>query len=227
MPNGRHCLPMMLLPLLHGTSALSLLSPTPPRTSSLPPAQAAAEQAMLRATLTGSVERDAKAMSSLFRGCDTEIAPTPAKIIAGALPDDLPRGALLRNGPNTRPSTELPEDVQRGGWLDGDAMVHCIVLPEGGADVAPRYSRTHLLTEGFSKEEAAGRPLFDGSLVAPFGFPLLRGLLANGLRASQPQKDTANTAFLKLAHGRVLALMEQCLPCELRAYRDLAARPPD
>ena len=141
-----------------------------------------------------------------------------AKIVAGALPDDLPRGALLRNGPNTRPGVTLPQDVQRGGWLDGDALVHCIVLPEGDG-AAPRYSRAHLLTAGFAKEEAAGRPLFDGSLVAPYGFPLLRGLLANGLRAAQPQKDTANTAFLKLEGGRVLALMEQCLPCELSVDR--------
>ena len=77
------------------------------------------------------------------------------------------------------------------------------------------WSRSWLRTSGFAKEEAAGERLFDGSLVAPFGYKLLAGLAANAFRAAQPQKDTANTALLTLDGGRILALMEQHLPTEI------------
>jgi len=153
-------------------------------------------------------------MNDLFAPVRSEIPSAAAAIVQGALPADLPRGAVLKNGPNAN------HGDQTGGWLDGDSMVHCVVLPPIGSD--PCFSRTYLRTSGFAKEEAAGRRLFDGSLVAPRGWPLLWGLLCNAVRASQPQKDTANTAFLKLAGGggRVLGLMEQCLPCEFRVGRD-------
>lgn len=213
----------MLLLLLVGRAEGLVPTLVKPRAApaGLPSAQADAEARLVTATPTGSAESDRHAISSLFRGCDSEVAPTTATVIAGALPEDLPRGALLRNGPNTVPGARgpgTPGVSGRGGWLDGDAMVHCVVLPPDEAG-EPRFSRTHLRTAAFAKEEAAGRPLFDGSLVAPFGFPLLLGLLANGLRAAQPQKDTANTAFVKFAGGRLLALMEQCLPCEFRVSR--------
>ena len=185
-----------------------------------------------------------KMMNDLFRPANSQLEPTVAAIIAGRLPGvpcttasnpslytpfslnasvrvslvriaDLPRGAVLKNGPNPRPQYA----TEQGGWLDGDGMVHCVVLPPD--DSEPTYSRTWVQTEGFSKEDAAGRRLFDGSLVAPRGLPLLVGLVANGLRAMQPQKDTANTGLLPIgADGRCLALMEQCLPSELQVRAD-------
>ena len=158
-------------------------------------------------------------MNELFRPANGECLPQPAHLIAGALPADLPRGAVLKNGPNPQPAYA----TEQGGWLDGDGMIHCVVLPPeddaGSGDAM--YSRTWVRTDGFTKEAAAGRRLFDGSLVAPRGLPLLWGLLMNGLRAFQPQKDTANTGLLPLGSGgRCLALMEQCLPSELQVAAD-------
>ena len=131
------------------------------------------------------------------------------RVVEGAIPQDLRNGALLRNGPNAR------RWGMSGGWLDGDGMVHACVFGD-----EPTYTRRWLRTEAFAKEEAAGRGLFDGSLVAPFGFKLLGNLAKNLVRAKQPQKDTANTALLALKNGRVLGLMEQCRPCEFRIYED-------
>lgn len=149
-----------------------------------------------------------RVMENLFRPVATE-RREPSPCHASPLPSDLPRGALLRNGPNARPGWAS------GGWLDGDGLVHSVCLPpEGSADAAAFYSRAWLRTAGFAKEEAAGQRLFDGSLVAPYGVKLLTGLALNALRAAQPQKDTANTALHVFKGGRVLALMEQCLPCE-------------
>lgn len=138
-----------------------------------------------------------------------EIGPVAARVVEGAIPQDLRNGALLRNGPNAR------RWGMSGGWLDGDGMVHACVFGD-----EPTYTRRWLRTEAFAKEEAAGRGLFDGSLVAPFGFKLLGNLAKNLVRAKQPQKDTANTALLALKNGRVLGLMEQCRPCEFRIYED-------
>ena len=173
----------------------------------LPPKLRAIEQSLRGA-------HDAKAAfrtEELFRGCDREqLAPAPATVARGAVPGDL-RGAILRNGPNARPWGS------GGGWLDGDGMVHAVVLGDEGAT----YSRAWLRTAAFAKEEAAGPgKLFDGSLVAPQGFKLLVNLAKNFANALQPQKDTANTALVALADGRCLGLMEQCKPCEFRISSD-------
>lgn len=178
------------------------------------PAALTASEAKLRSR-HGHRENDV--LNDLFRPVQSEIKPSASSMLHGSqLPTDLPRGAVLKNGPNPRPEFATGQ----GGWLDGDGLVNCVVLPpdESGP---PLYSRTWVRTEGFQKEQVAGRRLFDGSLVAPRGLPLLLGLLLNGLRAFQPQKDTANTGLLPLGPGgRVLALMEQCLPSELQVRRD-------
>jgi len=102
-------------------------------------------------------------------------------------------------------------------------MIHCVVLPPHPE--LPIHSRSWVRSEGFSKEAAAGKRLFDGTLVAPRGWPLLWALVCNGLRAGQAQKDTVNTGLLPLgADGRCLALMEQSLPAELRVYADGTVR---
>ena len=142
----------------------------------------------LRRAHTPSLNQE---MNALFEAIPDEIGPMSAKIVAGAIPHDLKNGALLRNGPNAR------RWGSKGGWLDGDGMVHACSFSE-----PPRYSRRWLRTEAFAKEEAVGKELFDGSLVAPFGFKLLGNLAKNLVRAKQPQKDTANTALLALKRGR-------------------------
>ena len=194
----------MLLTAAFHAPALLTPSTSPPRVTG---ATRRAAEARLRG-LHGEAEN--AILNELFRPASGEIQSATASIIAGALPADLPRGAVLKNGPNPQPEYA----TEQGGWLDGDGMVHCVCLPPEEAG-EPRYSRSWVRTSGFEKERAAGKRLFDGSLVAPRGLPLLWGLLANGVRALQPQKDTANTGLLPLgSDGRFLALMEQCLPSE-------------
>ena len=193
--------------LLLQTIVLPGLSPSAVR--SIGAADLKSSDAKLRG-LHGYAENEI--MNDLFRPANSELGPATASIIAGALPADLPRGAVLKNGPNPQPEFAS----EQGGWLDGDGMIHCVVLPPDDAG-APMYSRTWVKTQGYAKEVAAGKRLFDGSLVAPRGLPLLWGLLVNGFRALQPQKDTANTGLLPIgSDGRCLALMEQCLPSELQ-----------
>lgn len=193
------------------TVAAALVSPVAKRP--VPAAALAASEAQLR-SLHGPEENEI--LNDLFRPVTSEMPPAEARLLHGSLPADLPRGAVLKNGPNPQPEFA----TEQGGWLDGDGLVHCVVLPPDAAG-PPIYSRSWVRTDGFRKEREAGRRLFDGSLVAPRGLPLLLGLLLNGLRAFQPQKDTANTGLLPLGGGgRVLALMEQCLPSELEVRRD-------
>ena len=157
-------------------------------------------------------------MNDLFRPVTKESeAPLPGRILAGAVPSDFPGGALLKNGPNAHFEAS-------GGWLDGDGMVHCCVVSPAGDDEFTAYSRAWVRTEAFKKEEAAGRRLFDGSLVAPKGLGVLWALFLNTVRALQPQKDTANTGLLPIGGGRVLAMMEQALPSELQVFRDGSVR---
>jgi len=187
---------------------VALQASSPERGIQIGELQQTAESALREAHAEGS---NNEIMNDLFRPAGSEISSAAADVIHGCLPSDLPRGAVLKNGPNAKYDSS-------GGWLDGDAMVCCVILPPDGA--TPRFSRTYLRTAGFSKEEAAGKRLFEGTLVAPRGLKLLQAIVSNVVRAAQPQKDTANTAFLPLAGGRVLALMEQCLPCEFRVARN-------
>jgi carotenoid cleavage dioxygenase-like enzyme len=187
----------------------ALVAALTPTIASLSITAGANERALRNAHLQG---RNNEIMNDLFKPVATEVRSAKAAFVRGGLPSDFPRGAVLKNGPNARYDSA-------GGWLDGDGMVHCVVLPPDASE--PRYSRTYLRTCGFSKEEAAGEGLFLGSLVAPDGYRLLWALFKNAVRAAQPQKDTANTAFLRLrGTGRVLALMEQCLPCEFTVATD-------
>lgn len=187
----------------------ALVAALTPTIASLSITAGANERALRNAHLQG---RNNEIMNDLFKPVATEVRSAKAAFVRGGLPSDFPRGAVLKNGPNARYDSA-------GGWLDGDGMVHCVVLPPDGSE--PRYSRTYLRTCGFSKEEVAGEGLFLGSLVAPDGYRLLWALFKNAVRAAQPQKDTANTAFLRLrGTGRVLALMEQCLPCEFTVAAD-------
>ena len=199
----------MLLTAAFHTPALLTPSTSPPRVTG---ATRRAAEARLRG-LHGEAEN--AILNELFRPASGEIQSATASIIAGALPADLPRGAVLKNGPNPQPEYA----TEQGGWLDGDGMVHCVCLPPDGAG-EPRYSRSWVRTSGFEKERAAGKRLFE-PLSKSGLLPLLWALVANGIRALQPLKDTANTGLLPLgSDGRFLALMEQCLPSECQVRSD-------
>lgn len=168
---------------------------------------------------------DAYAMNALFVNVPERPQPTPCSVApespSSALPADLPRGALLRIGPNG-----ATPDM---GFLDGDGMVHAITLPPDGGSYDMMYSATYVETNGRKLEQARrGRRkgdgeeeeadlAFSGTLgAAPRGLPMLASLLRNGLtfKTFEVQKDTCNTA-LAVSGDRVLALMEQSPPSEI------------
>ena len=136
------------------------------------------------------------------------------------IPFDFPSGALLRIGPNSM--------VTGDAFLDGDGMIHCITFePEGDR---PLYTSTYLETEGRKREAEfateSDSPRYRGSLgAAPQGLPILGVLVENAIkfRTMKVQKDTCNTAFAE-SGGRLLALMEQCLPTEFKVFRDGSIR---
>ena len=161
---------------------------------------------------------DAFAMNALFVDVDERPEPTPCRISRGssseALPPDLPPGCLLRIGPNGASTDE--------GFLDGDGLVHAITLspPDDEGERQIMYSATYVDTNGRKLERKAGNDgkKFGGTLgAAPYGLPMLANLLRNGLtfRTLSPQKDTCNTS-LAVSGSRVLALMEQCPPSEIK-----------
>lgn len=129
--------------------------------------------------------------------------PEPVIIEAGQLPEDMPRGVLLRNGPNS-------EEVG-GGFLDGDGMIHSVALGDGGC----WYSRAYVATHG-RRMEAARAKKYKGTLVhAPKAWPMLAALatnVKNGLMP--PQKDTANTG-IEIIGNDIYATMEQARPVRL------------
>lgn len=167
-----------------------------------PPVAQALTESRLRDAHSGSLNG---IMQELFRGCTSEEPVPSACTLHGQVPLDFPPGAVLRNGPN--PRWTGVNAGSNGGWLDGDSMVHCVLLPPSSSDQEPQYSRSWLRTAGFDKEARAGRRLFSGSLVAPYGLPLLANLVCNAFCAQQPQKDTANTVGCNPRGRRI------CMPC--------------
>ncbi|KAL3793992.1 hypothetical protein ACHAW5_008167 [Stephanodiscus triporus] len=165
-----------------------------------------------------------KALNELFRNVDERPNPTPCfttTLSKSTLPPDLKPGCLLRIGPNGGSSDE--------GWLDGDGLVHAITLPprddeKYGMTYSSTYVDTrgrrleHLSAEGGKKKK---KKTFLGTLgAAPRGLPMLTNLFRNALNFStlEPQKDTCNTA-MAVSGSRVLALMEQSLPSEIRVSK--------
>lgn len=190
--------------------------------------------AQRRAEEQARSNHDAYAMNALFvnvveRPCPTACSVAPESSSA-VLPADLPRGALLRIGPNG-----ATPDM---GFLDGDGMVHCITVPPDGEDGCEiMYSATYVDTNGRKLEQARrdrrkargdgeeeeedADLAFSGTLgAAPRGLPMLASLLRNGLtfKTFEVQKDTCNTA-LAVSGDRVLALMEQSPPSEIAFTR--------
>ena len=156
------------------------------------------------------------AMNALFEPSSSEqLDPLELNEIEWEnLPSDFPRGTFMRLGPNPQPGHSCPS------FLDGDGMIHAVTLPPVGSACKPTYSRSYVRAKGFSAEALqGGKQLFSGTLVAPRGWPMLAALTNNALSGGGLiQKDTANTA-LSWHGGRLLALMEQSRPSELRATR--------
>jgi len=186
-----------------------------------PPASGSTSLRDVRATEVALRESSSSdcidAIEALFQTCPDEVPSTPIKLAPSSLPSDLPGGALLRIGPNPR-----PEAVGAGvkAFFDGDGMIHAVTIPppESRDDDRLYYSRAWVRAKGFSKEEEKGECLFEGTLVAPRGWPMLGAMLNNAVKAGQPVKDTANTA-ISTHGGRILARMEQCCPSEVTVSR--------
>lgn len=177
---------------------------------------------------------DNHAMNALFVNIEERPKPRPCTISSlsssSSLPKDLPRGCILRIGPNG--------GYKEDGFLDGDGMIHCITLPPSstsndGNEHDIMYSATYVQTKGRKVERAKriqsskekennGNTIYKGTLgAAPEGLPMLNGLLQNGLnfRTIDVQKDTCNTA-MAVSGSRVLALMEQSPPTEIQFTKD-------
>lgn len=154
------------------------------------------------------------AMNALFVNIPERPEPIPcamsSKSPTSSLPSDLPRGCLLRIGPNGA--------SKKDGFLDGDGIVHCITLPPINSDHKITYSATYVDTKGRQLERSKNNgKTFGGTLgAAPLGLPMLSNLFKNGITFGtfDVQKDTCNTA-LAVSGDRLLALMEQSPPSEI------------
>lgn len=176
--------------------------------------QIKAASAMVRERYSGSL--DTKRMDCLLERVSGEQGPVPLKS-ATKLPADFPPGAVLRVGPNPK------FESNRAGWLDGDGMVHCVVL-EPADQKAPDdkhdgwYSHAWVRTAAFEKEEKEGEIFWGTISSAPRALPMIAAMIQNSVRGGQVTKDSCNTA-VQFHGGKILALMEQCLPSELEVTR--------
>lgn len=111
--------------------------------------------------------------------------------VVGEIPRDL-NGTFYRNGPNP-----AYEPVGRYHWFDGDGMIHAITLRDGRASYRNRYVQS----DGLLEERRAGKALYPG-------------LLDMSATEAPSFKNTANTNIV-FHSGKLLALMEACLPTQL------------
>ncbi len=112
--------------------------------------------------------------------------------ITGELPSGL-EGTFYRTGPNP-----AYEPIGRYHWFDGDGMIHAISLRDGRASYRNRWVQSR----GLADERRAGRATIPGLLeMKPTEAPVI--------------KNTGNTNIVWHA-GKLLALMEACLPTQLR-----------
>ena len=200
--------------LLSSTSAFTATTTAPPPLKSYSPEQIAKSQSKAEADARRNF--DPFPMNCLFVNVDERPTPTKCSIAPDSplskLPEDLPSGSLLRTGPNGA--------TQKEGFLDGDGMIHAITLQNGG-DIL--YSSTYVDTNGRKLERKANNgKKFGGTLgAAPLGLPMLNNLVRNGVefKTLAPQKDTCNTA-IAISGSRILALMEQAPPSEIKISKD-------
>ena len=119
--------------------------------------------------------------------------------IEGTIPADL-EGTLFRNGPGLLDIGD--QSVHHP--FDGDGMITSISISQGKAHFRNRFVRT----EGYVKEQAAGKPLYRGV----FGTQKPGGPLANAFDLRL--KNIANTNVIYWG-GKLLALWEAAEPHQL------------
>ncbi len=119
--------------------------------------------------------------------------------IDGTIPANL-AGTLFRNGPGLLDIAGHPVHHP----FDGDGMITAITIANGKAFFRNRFVRT----EGYVKEQAAGKPLFRGV----FGTQKPGGPLANAFDLRL--KNVANTNVIYWG-GKLLALWEASEPYQL------------
>jgi carotenoid cleavage dioxygenase-like enzyme len=123
-----------------------------------------------------------------------EFAPTPLRLISGAIPDGL-QGTLYRNGPG-----RMERSGQfTGHWFDGDGAVLAVRFARSGDQSQATATYRMVQTASYQAEEAADRWLFANyGQLAPQ--PWWR-------RVGRDLKNAANTSVLALG-DRLLALWE-------------------
>jgi all-trans-8'-apo-beta-carotenal 15,15'-oxygenase len=122
--------------------------------------------------------------------------------IEGGIPPEL-TGTLFRNGPGL---LDINGETIRHPF-DGDGMISRIAFRDGKAHYCNRYVRT----EGYVKEQAAGKPLYRGV----FGTQKPGGFFANAFDLRL--KNIANTHVVYWG-DRLLALWEAAQPHRLDPY---------
>jgi carotenoid cleavage dioxygenase-like enzyme len=127
-------------------------------------------------------------LEGVFAPVAEEVVVRDLAILEGEVPRDL-HGVYVRIGPNPRHAP-----LGRYHWFDGDGMVHGVHFADGKVTYRNRWVRT----EGFRREEAAGRALWRGIMERAVDNPV-----------DMPEKDTANTD-LAFHRGQLLALWYRC-----------------
>ncbi|KAL6544193.1 ccd4,nced4 [Orobanche gracilis] len=145
-----------------------------------------------------------------------ELPPTECDVVEGAIPSCLD-GAYIRNGPN-------PQFVPRGPHhlFDGDGMLQCVRISNGGATFCSRFVKTYKYTV----EREIGSPIFINYFSAFTSFPaaLSRGAVVLG-RVMSGQYNlyrgngTANTSVACFG-GKLFALGESDLPYRIKLSTD-------
>jgi len=150
-----------------------------------------------------------------FGPVEKEVTAQDLEVVAGAIPQDFPRGMYCRNGPNPRfPPVNVEAPVlgrTAHHWFEGDAMVHAVRIDGGKCSYMNRYIRT----PDFEREGAAGTSLYRG-IVDTTSMASFANVLLNLSVFGNAIKDTPNTSVLYHG-GRLLALVEgESMPTELR-----------
>lgn len=134
------------------------------------------------ATSTAALNEKSSLVKDWAKGYESQLTEYSYWIdeIEGTIPPEL-QGTLFRNGPGS-----LEVNSQKIGHpFDGDGMICAITFKEGQAHFQNRYVRT----EGYLKEQAAGKILYRG-----FGTQKAGGWLANIFDTNF--KNAANTSVI-------------------------------
>jgi carotenoid cleavage dioxygenase-like enzyme len=151
------------------------------------------------APLPPSPVRDNPHLAGVFAPVSAEV-DVPGLDVIGSLPPGL-HGAYVRNGPNPRFSP-LGSYVYP---LDGDGMVHRVVIGDGIA----RYTNRFVRTPALRAEEVAGRALWAGITD-----PYVPGPSAVGPTLAGTVRELPDINVVRHA-GKLLALAESNRPYRL------------